>query len=111
MEITVQNDRDAVGGIGRLETDTRARSRATLAQGAVAAGILAALFDVITATTALEFSPTVLSALAATASTTPAITYLQHAYLDPYRKIRRMCSPATSHRPRHPRHARTVQNP
>jgi hypothetical protein len=108
METTVQNDRGAVGEIGRRETDARARSRATLAQGAVAAGILAALFSVMTATTALEFSPAVVAALAATAGTTPAITYLQRAYLDPYRKIRRMCSPARSNRPRHPRHAQTV---
>ena len=100
--------RGAEAELGRRELDARARARATLAQGAVAAGVVAVLFALLTWLTALDFSPVMVAVSAATACTTPVITYLQRTYVDPYLKIRRMVSsPGPSRRRRHPH---TVQN-
>ena len=106
------NSRGATVGLGRRELDARARARATLAQGAVAAGIVAVLFALLTWMTALDFSPAMVAVSAATACTTPVITYLQRTYVDPYLQIRRMVSsPGPSRRHRRPSHPPTVQNP
>jgi hypothetical protein len=111
MEPNVKNSPGAEGGLGRREVDARARARATLAQGAIAAGILAVPLALFTWFSALDFSPAMVAASAATACTTPVITYLQRAYVDPYRRIRRMTSSPTPHRSRHPRPPQMVQNP
>ena len=95
MEPNDKNCRGAEGGLGRREVDARARARATLAQGAVAAGVLAVLFALCTWLSTLDFSPAMVAASAATAFTTPVITYLQRAYVDPYRGIKRMTSSPT----------------
>lgn len=110
MEPNVKNSAGAEGGLGRRELDARARARATLAQGTVAAGVLAVLFALFTWLSTVDFSPAMVAAGAATACTTPVITYLQRAYVDPYRGIRRMTSSPTPRRSRHPRHPQVVQN-
>ena len=92
MQPNVKNCRGAEGGLGRRELDARARTRATLAQGAVAAGVLAVMFALFAWISTMDFSPAMVAASAATACTTPVITYLQRAYVDPYRGIRRMTS-------------------
>ena len=71
MEPNVKNCRGAEGGLGRREVDARARARVTLAQGAVAAGVLAVLFALFTWLSTLDFSPAMVAASAATAFTTP----------------------------------------
>lgn len=103
--------RGAEVGLGRRELDARARTRATLAQGAVAAGVVAVLFVLITWATALDFSPAVVVVSAATACTTPVITYLQRTYLDPYLQIRRMVSSPGPGRRRRPGRPQVVQHP
>ena len=90
MELKISRRGEA--GLGRRELDARARARATLAQGAVAAGIVAVLFALLTWMTALDFSPAMVAVSAATACTTPVISYLQRTYVDPYLHIRRMVS-------------------
>lgn len=108
MEVNVKNSRRPEGWLGRRELDARARARATLAQGVVAVGVVVVLVALITWITPGDFSPAVVLASAATACTTAVITYLQRAYVDPYRAIRRMLSPPTPRRHRHTRHSRPV---
>jgi len=109
MELKIS--RGTEEGLGRRELDARARARATLGQGAVAAGLIAVLFALLTWVTALDFNPAMVAVSAATACTTPVITYLQRTYLDPYLQIRRMISSPGPDRRRGPSHPQMVQNP
>ena len=93
MEHRATISRDGHGRCGRHEADARDRARATLLQGVGAVLVVVVLFALVAWVRAEELSTAVLLASGATACATAVITYLQRAYLDPYRQIRRMLSP------------------
>lgn len=70
-----------------LTTDARDRARRTFLQGLVATVVISGLSALTEWLTAGDFSYRTLGVAAATAVTTSVLSYLQRAYVDPYRAI------------------------
>jgi hypothetical protein len=108
MEHRTTLSRDGRRRCGRHEADARDRARATLVQGLVAGLVVAPMFALVAWVRAEQLSPVVLLASGATAGATALLTYLQRAYLDPYRRIRRTLSSPPTERHTDSHRAQTV---
>lgn len=74
--------------MSNLTADARNRATRTFVQGLVATVLIAGLSALVEWLTAGGFSLRTLGVAAATACATAALSYLQRAYLDPYREVR-----------------------
>lgn len=70
-----------------LTTDAHDRARRTFVQGLLATVLISALSALTEWLTAGDFTFRTLGVAAATAVTTSVLSYLQRAYVDPYRAI------------------------
>lgn len=73
--------------MSELTTDAQDRARRTFLQGLLATVLISGLSAVTEWLTAGDFSYRTLGVAAATAVTTAVLSYLQRAYVDPYRAI------------------------
>ena len=71
----------------RLVEDARTRAQRTFLQGLVATITISGLSALVEWLTAGDFSVRTLGVAAATAVATAVLSYLQRAYVDPYRAI------------------------
>lgn len=70
-----------------ITQDARTRARRTFTQGLVATVVIAGLSALTEWLQAGDFSYRTLGVAAATATATAVLSYLQRAYMDPYREI------------------------
>lgn len=75
--------------MSNLTVNARERARATFIQGLVATVLIAGLSALVEWLNAGDFSLRTLGVAASTAVATALLSYLQRAYLDPYREQRR----------------------
>lgn len=73
--------------MSELTDNARERTRATFLQGLAATVVIAGLGSLVEWLNSGDFTLRTLGVAAATAVTTAAFTYLQRAYVDPYRAI------------------------
>lgn len=73
--------------MSELTSEARERARRTFAQGLLATVLISGLTALTEWLTAGDFTFRTLGVAAATAVTTAVLSYLQRAYVDPYRAI------------------------
>lgn len=73
--------------MSNLTQDARTRATRTFLQGLVATVVISGLSALVEWLTAGDFSARTLGVAAATAVATAVLSYLQRAYVDPYRAI------------------------
>lgn len=75
--------------MSELTSDAQTRARRTFVQGLLATVLISGLTALTEWLTAGDFTYRTLGVAAATAVTTSVLSYLQRAYVDPYRAIRK----------------------